>query len=85
MSDDSDLLILSGKRFWKQGRWAADKGITARTAQKYREQGLLWLEWAGQIWIAEDEGDTFILARLRRPNPPRRRRRQASATAEINA
>src|SRR5262245_26974100 len=83
---DVDLLILHGKRFWKQSRWAADKGVTTRTAAKHRQQGLPWLEWAGQIWIGpEDEADSFILARVRRPNPPRRRRRQAPPTAEINA
>ena len=83
MSDsdnDSDLLVLRGKRYWKQGRWSKDKGVNVRTTARHRQKGLPWLDWGGEVFIPETEGDAYIAARIKRRNP--RRRRQAS-TAEI--
>ena len=83
--NDSDLLILNGKRYWNQKRWSKDKKINIRTAARHRELGLPWLLWSGEIWIGpEDEADAYIASRVRRRNPPRCRR-QAAATAEISA
>ena len=76
--NDSDLLVLHGKRFWRHGRWSRDKGITARTTARHRQLGLPWLEWAGEIWIPEDEGDRYIAKLVKRRNP--RRQRQANTT-----
>jgi len=64
--NDGDLLVLNGKRYLKQSRWSRDKGITIRTAARHRQLGLPWLEWAGVIYIPEDEGDDTAL------NPERR-------------
>ena len=83
MSNDDDLLVVHGKRFWKQSRWSQDKRINPRTTARYRQLGLAWLDWGGEIYIPEDEGDAYIAARVRRRNPPRRRRQ--AATAEISA
>jgi len=87
MSDnDDDLLVLQGKRFWKQSRWSKDKGVNVRTTARHRQLGLPWLNWGGEIYIPEIEGDAYICSRFRRRNPPRRRARQAgAATAEITA
>jgi hypothetical protein len=82
MKTNDDLLILHGQRFWKQARWSRDKKINARTAARHRQQGLPWLDWAGEIYIPEAEGDAYIAARIRRSNP--RRRRQASTQVESN-
>lgn len=79
---DDDLLVLHGKRFWKQTRWSHDKKINKRTTARHRQLGLAWLEWAGEIYIPEDEGDFYIASRIKRANP--RRRRQASAPAVVS-
>jgi len=87
MSDsdnDSDVLILHGKRYWKQGRWSRDKKINVRTTARHRQQGLPWLVWGNEIYIPEIEGDSYIASRIKRRNPPRRRARQATS-AEIGA
>jgi hypothetical protein len=84
--NDNDLLIVHGRRFWKQPRWARDKKISVRSVITLRQQGCLpWLLWAGTVYIGpEDEADAYIAARVRRRNPARRRR-QAAASAEISA
>jgi hypothetical protein len=83
LGNDDDLLVLHGKRYWKQGRWSRDKKINIRTAARHRQQGLPWLDWGGEVYIPELEGDAYIVSRVRRRNP-RRQRRQA-ITAEITA
>jgi hypothetical protein len=85
MSDDDDLLILHGKRFWKQSRWSKDKGVSHRTTARHRRQGLPWLDWGGEIFIPELEGDAYIASRVKRSNPPRRQRRATTGSAEITA
>ena len=82
--DENDLLVLHGKRYWKQSRWSKDKGVNVRTTARHRQQGLPWLVWANQIYIPEIEGDAYIASRIKRRNPPRRRARQA-ITTEIGA
>jgi hypothetical protein len=85
MSDsDDDLLILNGKRYWKQSRWSRDKKITVRTAARHRQLGLAWLDWGGEVYIPELEGDAYVVSRVRRRNPPRRQRK-TNATAGITA
>jgi len=84
MSDnDDDLLVLGGKRYWKQARWSKDKNVAVRTTERHRQRGLPWLDWGGEIFIPELEGDAYIASRVRRRNPPRRRRQATSA--EITA
>jgi hypothetical protein len=81
MSDnDDDLLVLHGKRFWKQSRWSKDKGVNVRTTARHRQKGLAWLSWGGEVWIPEDDGDAYIASLVKRPNPPRRKRRAISTT-----
>jgi hypothetical protein len=78
MSDNhDDLLVLQGKRYWKQRRWSADKKVNVRTTARHRQLGLPWLDWGGEIFIPELEGDIYIASRLRRRNP--RRRQTANA------
>ena len=87
MSDsdnDNDLLVLHGKRYWKQGRWSRDKKINIRTTARHRQVGLPWLAWGGEIYIPEDEGDAYIASRVKRRDPPRHRR-QRKPSAEIGA
>jgi hypothetical protein len=83
MSNDDDLLVLDGKRFWKQARWSKEKGVHPRTTGRHREKGLPWLLWGGEIYIPELEGDAYIASLITRRNPIRRRRRVLSAPAEI--
>jgi hypothetical protein len=85
MSHDDDLLTLNGKRYWKQSRWSRDKNITVRTAARHRQLGLAWLDWGGEIYIPEVEGDAYIVARMRRRNPPRRRKTAIATQAENHA
>jgi hypothetical protein len=81
---DDDLLILQGKKYWKQPRWSRDRKVHVRTTERHRQLGLPWMYWGGEIYIPEDEGDAYIAGRLKRRNPPRRRR-QAAPSREINA
>jgi hypothetical protein len=86
MSDNNDdLLVLQGKRFWKQSRWSKDKGVNVRTTARHRQKGLPWLDWGGEVYIPELEGDAYIVSRVRRRNPPRRQRRAVAPTTEITA
>lgn len=86
MSDnDGDLLVLQGKRFWKQSRWSRDKGVHDRTTARHRAMGLPWLDWGGEIFIPEIEGDEYIAARMRRRNPSRRRKGAAQDSAAAAA
>jgi hypothetical protein len=81
-NNDNDLLVLHGKRYWKQGRWSRDKKVNIRTTARHRQLGLPWLDWGGEIYISEDEGDAYIASRVKRRRP--RRRRQAATSAEIS-
>jgi len=80
--NDDDLLVLQGKRFWKQSRWSKDKGVHVRTTARHREKGLPWLDWGGEVYIPEIEGDDYIAARVKRRNV---RRRRTTTTQEIAA
>jgi hypothetical protein len=85
MSNDDDLLVLHGKRFWKQARWSRDKGVSDRTAARHRQLGLPWLEWGGEIYIPELEGDAYIVSRVKRRHPGRQRRSITPIATEIAA
>jgi hypothetical protein len=81
-SNDEDLLVLNGKKYWRQKRWSRDKRINARTTARHRQRGLPWLTWGGTVFIPEDDGDAYIAALVKRRNPPRRRKADAiSVTA----
>jgi predicted site-specific integrase-resolvase len=65
-----------------QREWAARKGVTERTASRYRRAGLLaYLEWAGKVWIDDESGDELLRSRVKRRNPPRQPRRLATEEA----
>jgi hypothetical protein len=83
-TDNDDVIVLNGTRHVKQSRWARDRNVSERTVARHRQLGLAWLDWAGEIWIPEQEGDRYILERVRRRNPPRatRRRRQQSESRD---
>jgi hypothetical protein len=73
--------------FEKEPLWAANHGISRRTATRYRlHEGLPFLMWGNEVYIPLDKGREFILSRVRRQNPPRTRRERrpperAAATA----
>jgi hypothetical protein len=74
MSEDSDLLVIDGQRYWKQARWSQDKKIHPRTAARHRQLGLPWLDWGGEVYIPEHGGDAYIAARVKSRRNPRRPR-----------
>jgi hypothetical protein len=75
MSEDSnDLLVIDGKKYWKQARWSHDKKIHVRTTARHRQLGLPWLAWGGEVYIPEDSGNAYIAARVRSRRNPRRHR-----------
>lgn len=83
VSDSGDLLIIGGKRYWKQSRWSKDKGVTDRTTARHRDKGLPWLHWGGQVYIPEIEGDDYIASRVKRRNS--RRHNKVATQEEIAA
>src|SRR5215831_17665870 len=83
--DDDDLLILHGKRYWKQERWSQKKKVHVRTTARHRQRGLPWLDWAGKIYIPEDEGDAYIASRVRRRSNSRRRRQAPTQSERATA
>jgi hypothetical protein len=82
-NSDGDVLVLNGKRYWKQPRWSREKGISVRTAARHRQLGLPWLDWGGEIFIPEEEGDEYIANRIRRRNPRNPRRKRQATIAEM--
>ena len=68
----------------KEADWAEGHGISQRTAARYRAIGLPYLTFAGFVWIHRRGGKEWIASRVKRRNPPRRRR-QAATSAEIAA
>ena len=62
--------------------WAAGLGISQRTSARHRAKGCPYLEWGGCIWIHKRGGREYIRSRVRRRNPPRRRK---ATPAEITA
>jgi hypothetical protein len=67
----------------REDSWAKAHGITRRTAARYRAlpNGLPFLFFGGWVWIPKREGREWIASRVKRRNPPRRRRQ--AITAEI--
>jgi hypothetical protein len=77
---DSDFL----DEYERESDWAESHGISQRTAARYRALGLPYMEFGGWIWIHRRGGKEWIASRVKRRNPPRRRR-QAATSAEIAA
>jgi hypothetical protein len=73
--EDDDVLVLNGKRFVKEARYAKDRNVVQRTIARRRDKGMPFLDWDGFIWIPEIEGDAFLVASVKRRSPPRRSRR----------
>jgi len=67
----------------KEADWAEGHGISQRTAARYREIGLPFLTFGGFVWIPKRAGREWIASRVKRRNPPRRRR-EAMPGGEIN-
>ena len=76
---DADFL----EKYQRESDWAPAQGITQRTCKRYRDQGMPYLEWGGCVFIPKAEAAEWIAGRIKRRNPPRRRR-QSAATAETN-
>ena len=68
----------------KESDWAKEHGVCQRTVKRYRALGLPFLNFGGFVWIPKGEGREWIAGRIKRRNPPRRRRQTASI-AEITA
>ena len=82
MSKALDAAFLA--EYEKEADWAESHGISQRTSARYRALGLPFLTFGGFVWIPKREGREWIASRVKRRNPPRRRR-QAVPTAEIGA
>jgi hypothetical protein len=53
--------------FTPQGDFARAHRTTTRTLGRYRQQGLPWMYWNGEVWIGPNaEARDFILSRVRR-------------------
>jgi hypothetical protein len=64
--------------FQLESEWAEEKGVNQRTPARYRKLGKLeYLEWGGKVWINVASGNELIRSRIKRRNPPRRRRQTA--------
>jgi len=66
----------------KEADWAKGRGISQRTAARYRTLGLPFLIFGGYVWIPKAEGRAWVASRITRRNP-RRRRQAVAAPAEI--
>jgi hypothetical protein len=62
----------------KEIDWAEAHGISQRTSKRYRDQGMPFLFFGGWIWIPKRQGREWIDGRVKRRNPRRSPRRQAS-------
>ena len=69
-ASDSDFLA----SYEKESDWAEGHGISQRTVKRYRALGLPFLIFGGWVWIPKQEGQNWIAARIKRPNPLRRQR-----------
>jgi hypothetical protein len=71
--------------FQLESEWAQEKGVNQRTPARYRKLGLLeYLEWAGKVWINVASGNELIRSRIKRRNPPRRKRQVAVNSVELS-
>jgi hypothetical protein len=80
VNDSAHTIIIHGKRYTKERAWAPSKNISYRTSKRHRDNGMPWLEWGGEVYIPDTDGDAYILQFVRRRNPPRaahRRRQEA--------
>jgi hypothetical protein len=66
MSQPTDEDFLS--EYESEDTWSMRHGITRRTAQRYREDGLPYMFWGGRIWIHKQGGAEYIASRVRRRN-----------------
>jgi hypothetical protein len=75
---DPDFLA----EYEKEADWAEGHGVHQRTVARYRDLGLPFLFFGGLIWIHKSGGRAWIASRVKRRNPPRRRK---TAQAENHA
>jgi hypothetical protein len=60
-----DATILDG--FAPRETFADDNGTTTRTVDRYRSEGLPWVNWNGRIYIGPlDEARAWLMSRVRR-------------------
>jgi hypothetical protein len=58
--------------FTPQDDWAREHNTTPRTAGRYRQQGLPWTLWNGQVYIGpKAEARQWLLGRVRRTDAGR--------------
>jgi hypothetical protein len=72
MSSSSPFL----EGFVLEGDFASATGVCSKTVQRYRNEpdGLPHLLWGGKMYIGPlDEAREWLLRRVRRPNPTKRR------------
>jgi hypothetical protein len=67
MSDTPNILADYDRR----DTFARAHGVSPRTVDRYRHQGLPWIEWGGWIWIHRPGAKKWLDARLRQSNRPR--------------
>jgi hypothetical protein len=70
---DNTASILSGAA--PEAKFASDNGISQRTVARYRNQtdGLPYFEFGGRVFIPIEEARAWLQARVKRPNPSRRK------------
>jgi hypothetical protein len=74
VSRNGDYLTIGGKRFLKEGPWSQKASVDKRTTKRYRDLGLPWLFWSGEVFIGpEDEADIFLASLVKRRNTRRKR------------
>jgi hypothetical protein len=60
-----DVCILEG--FTPKQTFADANHVTPRTVDRFRQEGLPWVRWAGQIYIGPlDEARAWLMSRVRR-------------------
>jgi hypothetical protein len=75
---DPDILILAGKEYHHERKYARDRHSSRRSIARKRANGCPYLEFCNEIWLNPTDADSFILKEgLRRHSPPRRARRQS--------
>jgi hypothetical protein len=80
VNPDDDVLKLKDDTYRRESEWARRKKISQRTSWRHRNRdpGLPYLEWGGEIWIGDRQGDEYIAQFIRQRNT-RRKTRKAGA------
>jgi hypothetical protein len=74
-----DVLILAGKEYHRERKYARDRHASKRTMARKRAKGCPYIIYLNEIWLAPVDADPFILKdsmRRRNPAPKARRQRQ---------